>query len=252
MPAMAPIGLLGLLVQLPGCQVLEADRILECVRAGQRYAVVLPAGYSREEKRWPAILLLHGNGRNHRTLIEDAATKASLLESRAVIVMPDGGKSWWRDQKALLDLLDWLGPQLNLDRRRTACAGWSMGGYGSLKLAVDHPERFAAWGGMIGLVDFPNPAYPPEWNYTVPALFGDPGTWAEANPIRPAHRLRGKAVWFGTAEEAFDAAMNRTLHRLLNERGIGHTFVTVSGKHTFPVVAELLPKMLKFLDESLP
>jgi hypothetical protein len=118
-------------------------------------------------------------------------------------------------------------------------------------MVTDHPDRFALWAGMIGLVDYPNPKYPESENYPVSPVFGKSDQWGTANPIKDVDRLRGKTIWFGTADQAFDAAMNRELDRVLNEKRITHTFETVKGKHDFAVVSELLPKLLEFFDRFM-
>jgi enterochelin esterase-like enzyme len=251
--------LLALLVELPGCQPAGTERILTCSKtasptgiprsneASERYTVILPADFTTGVK-WPALIILHGLGRNYRTLVDAPETREALLRSKSVLILPDGGRSWWRDENRILDLVDSLSSRLNLDPRRMGCAGWSMGGYGSLRLITDHPDHFTFWGGIIGLVDFPNASYPANENHTVPPLFGPPDQWPSANPIHDIDKLRGKAIWFGTADQSFDAAMNRELARQLKESGIPHTFEVISGKHVFAVVSELLPKLLDSFD----
>jgi len=239
--------LLAFLAQLPGCRPTSVERILTCAKQDERLAVVLPAGFTTA-REWPALVILHGLGRNYMTLVEDQGTRETLLRSQAVLILPDGGRSWWRDENQILTLVDWLSPLLNLDRRRMGCSGWSMGGYGSLRLITDHPERFAFWGGIIGLVDFPNASYPANENHVVPPLFGPPDQWRAANPIHDVDRLRGKTIWFATADRSFDAAMNRELDRVLKKYGIPHTFEVVNGKHVFAVVSELLPRLINSFD----
>jgi dienelactone hydrolase len=251
--------LLALLVELPGCRPTGDERILTCSKpadhtgipqsneVSERFTVILPAGFTTDVK-WPALVIMHGLGRNYKTLVDAAETREALLRSRSVLILPDGGRSWWRDENRILDLVDSLSPQLNLDPRRMGCSGWSMGGYGSLRLITDHPDRFAFWGGIIGLVDFPNASYPASENHTVPTLFGPPDQWPSADPIHDIERLRGKAIWFGTADQSFDAAMNRELDRQLKKSGIPHTFEVINGTHVFAVVSELLPKLIDSFD----
>lgn len=243
-----------------GCRYVSA-RFLECARsfdaldgAGERWSVHLPEGFTAA-RAWPVILLLHGAGRDHRTLWEHPAARAALERSRSVVVMPNGRGSWWLGRYAAypLELLDWLSPRLGLAReaRRRAVAGWSMGGYGSARLMERHPDRFAAWGAILALLDFPNPAYPPERNHAVPAVFGPPEQWREHNPIEEAEALRGKALFFVTGTEAFDCLMNRAFHRRLTRLGIPHEYSEVRGGHTFEVVAASLPRLLEFLDRRI-
>jgi S-formylglutathione hydrolase FrmB len=231
-----------------------SDRFLECDREGERFSVHLPAAYHRDAE-WPVILLLHGSGRNHRTLYDHPDTRAALEASQSVIVMPYGGQSWWLGRYAEwpLELLDWLTPRLKLSPSAShrAVTGWSMGGFGSVRLIQRHPDRFAAWAGLIALLDFPNPSLPPEQNHSVPKVFGPPAEWAALNPIREAEALRGKKLFLLTATEAFDRTMNRNFHERLNQLGIAHEYVEVPGAHRYDVIAAHLGRLLEFLDRSI-
>jgi S-formylglutathione hydrolase FrmB len=241
------------------------------MRNGDAYTVHLPRGFSqRRVERWPVILILHGAGRNRRTLWEHPQSRAALEASRCVIVMPDGKNSWWLGRYATypLELLDWLTPRLHLassgarpdgiGRDGTGwngagwgVAGWSMGGFGSLRLLQQHPDRFAAWGGLLALTDFPNPALPADQNHSVPPLFGDETAWPLLNPMRHAETLRGKAVFLLTATEAFDRTMNRNFHRRLNQLGIAHEYVEVPGGHKYDIVAANLSRLIEYLERTL-
>ncbi len=122
-----------------------------------------------------------------------------------------------------------------------------MGGFGSLRLVERYPERFDAWGGILALADFPNPAYQPGQNHTVPAVFGLAEAWSSWNPQLNAHKLAGKRIWFTTGASAFDHSMNQTLHKRLDALSISHHFEIVPGGHEFRVVEQQLGAMLRFL-----
>ncbi|MFN7935266.1 MAG: hypothetical protein U0R19_18190 [Bryobacteraceae bacterium] len=223
----------------PHCSA-GGERIWECRHEGRAFTLVLP-----ERPRGDAILLLHGAGRTHRTLVENEETRAALLAAGVTIVMPNGGNSWWVDTVPLLGLMDWVQGPLAIER--WSATGWSMGAYGSVRLVEKHPERFTAWAGIIGLLDFPNAGYPKEWNHSVPAVFGPAEAWGELNPMGAVERLRGKQVWFATGETAFDRKMNDAFQGRLKELGIEHRYEVIAGAHTFLVVARLLPLALQFL-----
>jgi len=216
------------------------ERIWGCMHDSRPFTLILPV-----QPTTHAILLLHGAGRNHRTLIDNPETKAALLATKSIVIMPDGGNSWWLDPAPNLALMDWL--QAPLAVSTWSATGWSMGAYGSLRLVQQHPQRFAAWAGIIGLLDFPNPQYPKEWNHSIPASFGPRETWQAQNPFTHIAALKGKRVWLATAESAFDRRMNDTFDERLNELQVSHHYEIIPGAHTFPVVATLLPQALDFL-----
>ncbi len=213
----------------------------------ESFAVWNPAGVAQPEF---AILFLHGAGRDHLTLWNQPQARQVIEASPCVIVFPRGGASWWvnsSEMKAedyLVELMQLVGA------KRWAAAGWSMGGYGSLRLVTRYPQRFTAWGGLLALADFPNPSYPKEQNHSVPRLFGEPAGWAKWNPLPGAAQLQGKGVWFLTGTHAFDRGMNDALHRRLGELGIPHEFHLVEGGHELRVVVENLAPLLRFLEKT--
>lgn len=108
----------------------------------------------------PVLYLLHGYGGGERDWVSAGAAAtadAVLAEPGAVpllIVMPGVGNSWYVDstrygdwdRAVAEDLPAAVEAAYPTDRRRDGrfAAGLSMGGYGALRLAVHHPERFRA------------------------------------------------------------------------------------------------------------
>jgi S-formylglutathione hydrolase FrmB len=153
----------------------------------------------------------------------------------------------------IIQLASELG-QFDPDPRRRAIAGWSMGGYGAIHYAVEHPGAFHIIGSLIGLLDFPRPAdLPVGRNYTVPEMrFGrDTAVWKTFNPLERVESLRGHAMFVLTADQAFDRVMNENFHTRLDALSISHTFVVISGAHTFDVVQAALPKLVAFVSANI-
>ncbi|MEN6605228.1 MAG: hypothetical protein ABFD86_22690 [Bryobacteraceae bacterium] len=200
------------------------------------------------------VVLLHGSGRNYRTLVENPSTHDTLKSASHVILMPEGGASWWIApgyQEHVVELTEWVAQAFSIPPNRRGCGGWSMGAYGSVRLIQQYPHLFASWTGILGLLDFPNPGYPERDNHVVPAVFGPPAQWPGLNPMSAADALRGKPLWFATGKDAFDYRMNQAFHNKLNSLGIEHTFKTLDGGHVFSVVAEALPEALRFHERVL-
>ncbi|MBN2312172.1 MAG: exo-alpha-sialidase, partial [Candidatus Hydrogenedentes bacterium] len=214
-----------------GCE-MEAPPLGRC----ERFVVHLPAGYVQDGAPLPLLVFLHGLGRDHRTLIDVERTRAALARAPFVVVLPNGRASWWVDspvdagsqyESYLSDLIALVDKALNVSDEpgRRAIGGWSMGGFGSAHYLIAHPEQFGVWGGILALVDFPNAAYPPEQNHSVPELLGNqPDAF---NPMRDIEAFRGKTVWFVTGDESFDCAMNRAFAARLEALGIPHEFSVV-------------------------
>jgi predicted peptidase len=108
------------------------------------YKVFLPDAYAKAEKV-PFVCLLHGSGGgDENTWPEIGGGKVlEILNQRGYLaVMP----SWqWRpveDPLQLIHLILKAYPKIDPDR--VYCTGMSMGGFGTYRLATEHPELFAA------------------------------------------------------------------------------------------------------------
>ncbi|MCZ7599272.1 MAG: esterase family protein [Gammaproteobacteria bacterium] len=196
--------------------------------------VVTPPGVSAPAER-PVVFFLHGLGRNPRTLFEQETTRDTLLGARVVTVHPAGLAGWYLDsrdvdgprfQAALAEaiVLATEAFSLTTDPRRRGLGGWSMGGFGAARYAVDHPHEFGALGTILGLLDFPNADLPADQNHRVPAHFGPAAGWPAITPLAGIAKLTSLAHWQGTGDQAFDRTMNERWDARLTEMGVVHTF----------------------------
>jgi len=111
----------------------------------------------------PVLYLLHGLSDDctiweRRTSIERYATEKGIA-----VVMPEVRRSFYADEALGEKYWTYVAeelPQLlartfriSTARRDTFVAGLSMGGFGAFKLALNHPERFAAAASLSGAVD---------------------------------------------------------------------------------------------------
>jgi len=117
------------------------------------YLLYLPKAYDSSNTNWPLMLFLHGRGESDGPLSVVAKWGPPRLVSRGedlpfIVASPQCPRadSWQRptQQKLLVALLDHLERTFRVDTNRVYLTGLSMGGYGSWRLAADHPERFAA------------------------------------------------------------------------------------------------------------
>jgi S-formylglutathione hydrolase FrmB len=240
------------------------DRILahswDCAALGRpwSYSLRLPEGPA-PAGGWPLLIVLHGAGRSHRTLAELGGDLPVLRDLRCALLLPDGALGFWTDSPAgryramLLELIALVRATQPVTQLAsgTAIGGWSMGGYGAVRFAQEHPEAIAAVGSIIALLDFPNPAYPPECNFPVPPLFGAPSTWPQQGCLAHADRLRGLAIGQFVAAQAFDADMNHAFHRELERLAIPHRYEACDGIHDWAAVRTLMPQMLHFLESEV-
>ncbi len=118
------------------------------------YLLWLPKDYGKEEsRRWPVVLFLHGRGESFGPLSLVAKWGPPQMAARGddlpyIVVSPQCPReSDWRredQQKRVMTLLDDILEKFPADPERVYLTGLSMGGYGSWRLAADHPDRFAA------------------------------------------------------------------------------------------------------------
>jgi predicted peptidase len=117
------------------------------------YLLYLPKNYGKSETNWPVMLFLHGRGESAGPLSIvkkwGPPRRVDLGEDLPyILVSPQCPRedSWNRptQQALLVKLLEEISAKYKVDKKRVYLAGLSMGGYGSWRLAADHPELFAA------------------------------------------------------------------------------------------------------------
>lgn len=189
--------------------------------AESRVLVYLPPGYDTATgRRYPTLYLLHGYLGTERTftrsllpMIDDVIRRGAAKEM--IVVMPNGRNAYfgsfytnspvtggWEDFMSK-ELVSWVDGRYRTMARAESrgIAGHSMGGYGSIMLAMKHPGVFAAvyalspcCVGLEGDIGADNPA------------------WFAANQIRSRDQLQPKpqslADFFPTAFIALSAAFS--------------------------------------------
>jgi len=126
------------------------------------YLLYLPKDYSATGIKVPFMLFLHGRGESDGPLSVVAKwgpprRLAAGEQMKYLVVSPQcpRASAWNRDdqQKRLLELLAHIKKTYNIDDDRIYLTGLSMGGFGSWRLAADHPEMFAAVAPVCGAGD---------------------------------------------------------------------------------------------------
>jgi enterochelin esterase-like enzyme len=140
--------------------------------------VYLPPGYAKGRQRYPVIYFLHGYAVTADVYvtavlgIPAATDKAMSTGARAaIIVMPDAftrfGGSFYSNSPTIGDWESWIARDLvghidshyrTLARRGgRGLSGHSMGGYGTLRIGMAHPEVFGAVYAMSSAVSLSAP-----------------------------------------------------------------------------------------------
>ena len=115
------------------------------------YTVQYPQGYGETKKKWPLLIFLHGAGERGSDInlvkfhgpIKEAGKG---MDIPMLIVAPQCPEDrWWVEKIEDLNLwLDEIIKQYPVDKKRIYLTGISMGGEGTWRWTLLHPERFAA------------------------------------------------------------------------------------------------------------
>lgn len=204
----------------PGKQV---EQVLLTPQGSISYLLYLPKDYQAQGQgtagspsHWPLMLFLHGRGESDGPLrvvkkwgvpyfIDHGVEFPYIVASPQC---PPSPKSWPQpaEQALLVALLDHLTNAFRVDSDRIYLTGLSMGGFGSWRLAADHPDRFAA---VVPICGGGNPADADKLK-NLPIWVWHGG----ADPVVPVRRSIEMV-------EAIQKAGSTTI-RLTTLTGIGH------------------------------
>jgi S-formylglutathione hydrolase FrmB len=277
-----------------GSRVEFSSMPSEAIHGTERFSVFLPPSYAKSDARYPVVYFLHGlfNDETSWTMDNhgDIPARVDQLMSSGtvpemVLVHPDGDRSFYMNSHdgsvRYEDLIVKELPAYIESHYRVktspagrAIAGTSMGGYGALKIAMRHPELYAAVAAHSPIVfPVPNPLDVPaaaresrQYQYLSEifrVVYGDPFDQAyfdANNPLVLAGKggLDGLAIYFdyGTADrynERIGLGMGLTmLDRRLTEADVAHTFHAFDGEpHGWELVYTHIEESLGFLGRKL-
>jgi len=261
-----------------GAEVRQASLASAALGREVRYVVDVPPSYEAAAgRRYPVVYALHGLFEGPG-FWEGRGLAAILAELRAkglpefLVVAVDGGNSFFVNAKGgryqdLIeqDLLAHVEATYRVARRRAgrALLGISMGGYGALNIAFKDPALVAAVATHSAMLLEQVPSADQGARRGQMAaffnVFGDPidlELWRANDPLARARSLDPKAapaLYLDCgAEDRYGLANgHRGLHKLLEDRGVPHTFELPPGDHGYEFVRARIEKSLRFLGERL-
>jgi S-formylglutathione hydrolase FrmB len=117
------------------------------------------SGHVKAEKH-PTLYLLHGLSDDHTIWLRRTSIERYAADLGLAVVMPAVHRSYYQDMANGLNYWTFVSEELpaiaqsffplSQQREDNYVAGLSMGGYGAFKLALNHPERFAAAASLSG------------------------------------------------------------------------------------------------------
>lgn len=274
-----------LLTTVPAQAELRLSHTFDSAALGgpMKYSVYLPPGYATEpQQHYPVVYLLHGVGDNELTWPRRGQVAATLDRLIAegelppmIAVMPDLKTSWLADSKALggpgdyatatgVDLLQHIDAtyRTRANRSGRAIAGNSMGGFGALKLAFTHPDRYAAVAGLssalwLRLED--DSTLNERQEKIFQGSFGTPfdaARFRRQSPIARINALKDLqqplAIYLTAGDDDVFRAYNSTteLYGLLRNAEIKAELRIEDGAHTWDYWARALPGVLRFFADE--
>lgn len=151
--------------------VLTCDLFSESLQRGTSVRVVLPQATEAQigvaeidaSGPPPVLYLLHGLSDDHTAWTRYTSIERYAAARGLAVVMPAVDRSFYANEVHGHRYWDWVSEELprlvgtffrvSQAPEDTFVAGLSMGGYGALKLAFTHPERYAAAASLSGALD---------------------------------------------------------------------------------------------------
>ncbi len=212
------------------------------------FLIYLPPGYASTTARYPVIYLLHGDGQTDGSFLQIGvqSTLDRLIARHAIppliAVMIQGGpgsNNWLnlgatRYEAYALEvqrLVDRMLPTIP-DRSARAIAGYSMGGYGAMHLALTHPRTFAVAESWLGFFN---------------------GLGSRLHDDRSViSRLGLRAfVYGGASDDIADPSENAAFAATLRADGADAHSAVYPGEHDFATLEAHLESMLAFAGHGL-
>ncbi len=251
---------------------------------GVRYSVILPPDYYTSNRRYPVVYLLHGYSDDETgwtqfgeadRIIDEGMRKGTLPPM--IVVMPDAGVTWYMndyqnktryEDMFVTEFIPHIDSTYRTRTKREfrGVSGLSMGGHGSLLLAMHHPDLFGSCAALSAavftdkdIVNTPEDRY----NSTFSFLFSGPVTgearltahYKRNSPMvlaasAPEGDLKKVRWYLDCGDDDFLSAANAQLHITLLDRKIPHEYRVRDGAHTWTYWRTGLPAALEFISTS--
>ena len=195
-----------------------------------------------------ALYCLHGRGGDRRNAFEGMAVHRFVAERNLpwAVASLDGGEGFWHHRRdgsdTQRDLVDVLMPFVasRAPVARSAVIGWSMGGFGALLLAQQHPSVFSA-------VIANGPSVWASFGAAAPGAFDDDADFRN-NDVMANASLLGDSVRIDCGDDDPFAGAVRTL-----AHAAPHASVQVTaGFHEDATWRSFLPAQLEFIEHRIP
>lgn len=235
------------------CMLLECSFYSSSLNNKTRVNIIIPDKCITSNEPCKTLWLLHGMCGDYSSWVTGSNIDRYATKHNLVVVMPDGNNCWYTNTAYGANYFDFISKELpELVRNTFKCvsdkredniiAGLSMGGYGALKHALSHPEKYCACISLSGSLDVTRKNRKtniPMWK----SIFGFDQTPDELeNTGHDLFYLAKKCVqdkalipeiylWCGTEDSLID--INDKFHNHLTDLDISHTYQSSEGDHSW-------------------
>jgi putative tributyrin esterase len=202
------------------------------------YSVLLPDPARHGRGPFPVLYQLHGAGDDHTAWLIYSNLERYVRPMPLIVVMPDGGRSRWRnagpreryEDFLTQDLPEHLAGTFRVRPGRHAIGGLSMGGYGAVLIGLRRPDLFCSIWSHSGALRRPS-EWPGEGSAPEAAEADDVYVLAERLAAAPRPSLPRLGLDCGREDALLGA--NRAFHAHLEAVGLPHTYREHPGGHTW-------------------
>jgi Predicted esterase len=257
--------------------LIHCDIYSEALQLSTSFYVILPQPkfgarpISKPDQKIPVLYLLHGLSDDHSMWMRRTSIERYVEGRNLAVVMPavqrsfytnmiHGGRFWTYISEELPFLVQTLF-NISPARKFTFVAGLSMGGYGAFRLALTHPDRYAAAASLSGALDITEiiQSPEPEWQEEMTNMFGDltgvagskHDLFALARKVA-ASREPKPALYAWCGKQDFLYKQNVRFNRLAESLNLPLTYSASAGDHQWKYWDVQIQNVLDWLPLPLP
>ena len=216
----------------------------------------------------PVLYLLHGMHGHPRSWGETTPLARVVDEQGLVVVMPDAANSFYCNMHSGERYEDFIVEELpsivaryfpiTQSREKSFLMGFSMGGYGAFKLALNHPDRYVAAASLSGCLDIIADFDEDGWDGYAEAIWGE--NYRDVVPNTPYDLLSVLAhypsheekpfLYFCCGTEDFLYRENQSFLCHIKQSGFRFCYEEGSGTHDWQFVNRwCVPALRQILSE---
>lgn len=241
----------------------------KAVKSPSKCLVVLPQKYLEQgdTAHYPVVYLIHGYGGDYTSWLKLTEPRLDSLATvhNMIFVCPDGRDSWYWDSPVVPELqmetffTTELVPYIDnnyrtkASKKYRAITGFSMGGHGSMWLAMRHPDIWGSAGSMSGGLNINKSKWAKSWKMAtrIGTQAQYPQRWVDYTAITLIPNLKPGELnlVIDCGVDDFFIGVNREFHQELLKYKIPHDYTERPGRHTHPYWQNSLRHHLLYFHE---